>query len=98
MHINDYVQNIYHSVKLLPQEPLMKYDPQAANKYHNVRNIEYDDTSNDTSKNRQFKINPLSDLGLHGNPVTASHSIVDLRALLLKQLQLRYRIQRYKDA
>lgn len=96
-HINDYIQNVYHSVEILPRSPTIKYDPHAADKTNDVQNIEYI-LSNDESNNRQFRINLMSDLGLHGVPVTASQSVEVLRAALLERLRLQYRIQRYKDA
>ena len=96
-HVNDYMQNVFHSVELIQHNPRIRYDPHAADKMEDMTNIEYA-LGNDGDKNMQFRINLMIDIGQHGLAVNANETTEQLRAKLLKQLQLRFRICRYKDA
>ena len=97
-HINDYLQNVYHSVEKLRQVPKIRYDPHAADKLRDVSNIEYDIAGEDEALDRQFRVNIMIDLREHGINLTGNESINELRTTLMSRLLLSYRIQRYKDA
>lgn len=96
-HISDYVQHIYHSVERVTHEPLVVYDPCAAEREYDVANIDYVISEN-TQLNTAFKTNILRELTRRGLSFDATGTIDELRAILRQQLILRYKIQCHKDA
>jgi hypothetical protein len=88
-HISDFVGNILHSVEVAWQ-PLVKYDPFAAEKSASIDNIDYE-CGVDKSQDLKFKINCMRELTKRGHEVNLDSPIEEMRSILRRELELRYR-------